>query len=161
MSTEARDGFGHSLTLVIYSSLTVFAVVAASTWKGAVKESGELILLTVASALSVAVAHGWAGLIEHRAEHSQSRLSLSVREVSRHAFALLFPAALACAAILLSTLLDGSFEAAVQASLLLLTACFSIASGSLARRGGMSWPRSVGWAVAGMLVGVVLVLLKA
>ena len=36
MSTEARDGFGHSLTLVIYSSLTVFAVVelmpAASTW---------------------------------------------------------------------------------------------------------------------------------
>ncbi|MGV1036334.1 MAG: hypothetical protein ACOYD0_04825 [Candidatus Nanopelagicales bacterium] len=161
MSADGRDGYGHSLTLVIYSSLTVFAVVAASTWKGTVKESGELILLIVASALAVAVAHGWAGLIEHRAGHSQSRLSISVREVSGHILALLIPAALACAAILMSTLFDGSFEAAVRAALLLLTACFSIASGSLARRGGMSWPRSVGWAAGGMLVGVVLVLLKA
>lgn len=161
MSSDDRDGPGHSLTLVIYSSLTIFAVVAASTWKGTVGQAGELILLIVASALSVAVAHGWAGLIEHRAQHSQGSLSLSVREVAGHVLALLVPAALACAAILMSTFIDDTFEAAVRAALLLLTACFSIASGSLARSGGMSWSRSLAWAVASMLVGVVLVLLKA
>ena len=53
-------------TIAIYAAITLLGVVAAASWKGLFVEGSEFVVIIIATAFTVAVAHVWATVAAHR-----------------------------------------------------------------------------------------------
>ena len=53
-------------TMAIYAAITLLGVTAAASWKGLFVEGSEFVVIIIATALTVAVAHVWATVAAHR-----------------------------------------------------------------------------------------------
>lgn len=165
MSDDPVTGAPHrqklaETTMAIYAAITLLGVIAAASWKGIFVDEGELVVIIVATTITVAVAHLWAAAAAHRVVaraplsrddwHEEGRLFLSVLVVG----------GLAIGAFLFAQLIGLQLAGSVAVTLLMLVAVLFVVGVVGGRREQRTWPRSIGLGLIDASIGIVILLVK-
>jgi hypothetical protein len=135
---------------IVYSSLTLLAVVAAATAKGYVDTLGEYSFLVAVSAVGLFVAHFWSHVLGLRLTGDLDREAVSHEAVDSST--VLVPAVVLLIAAAVTYLITGSLEVSVTVAMAVLTA------GLFA----FTWlgTRALLWSLGTAAVGVVMIVFK-
>ena len=147
-------------TLAIYAAITLLGVIAAASWKGLFADELELIVIIIATTVTVAVAHLWAAVAAHRLVHRRPLSREELREEVRNVAAVLIVGGLGLAAFLGAGMLGLELAGEVVVTLLMLIAVLFIVGLVGARREGRGWARSVGIGLLDASIGIAILLAK-
>jgi len=147
-------------TMAIYAAITLLGVIAAASWKGIFVDEAELIVIIIATTVTVAVAHVWAAAAAHRIVAGSPLSRVEWVEESRLALSVLVVGGLAIAAFLTATLTDLGLSGAVAATLLMLVAVLFVVGLVGGRREQRSWLKSIGLGFVDASIGIVILLVK-
>ena len=163
MSEDAVTGVRQRLaetTMEIYAAITLLGVIAAASWKGIFVDDSELIVIIIATTVTVAVAHVWAAAAAHRVVASAPLSRGEWHEEGRLALSVLVVGGLAIAAFLGAQLLGLELAGAVAATLLMLVAVLFVVGVVGGRREQRGWPRSLALGLMDASIGVVILVVK-
>ena len=147
-------------TMAIYAAITLLGVIAAASWKGLFVDELELIVIIIATTVTVAVAHTWASAAAHRVVASAPLSREEWREEVRLALSVFVVGGLAIAAFLFAQLIGFELTGAVTTTLLMLVAVLFVVGVVGGRRERRSWPRSLGIGLLDASIGIVVLLVK-
>ncbi len=147
-------------TMAIYAAITLLGVIAAASWKGLFVDELELVVIIIATTVTVAVAHVWAAEAAHRLVASSPLSRAGWVEEGRLALSVLVVGGLAIAAFLVATLTDLELAGAVTVTLLMLVAVLFVVGVVGGRREQRSWPKSLGLGLIDASIGIVVLLVK-
>lgn len=147
-------------TMAIYAAITLLGVVAAASWKGLFVDESELIVIIIATTVTVAVAHVWAAAAAHRVVASAPLSRGEWHEEGRLALSVLVVGGLAIAAFLGAQLIGLQLAGAVAATLLMLVAVLFVVGVVGGRREQRSWPRSLAIGLLDSSIGIAILLAK-
>ncbi len=147
-------------TMAIYAAITLLGVVAAASWKGIFADNLELIVIIIATTVTVAVAHVWAAAAAHRVVASAPRSRAVWREEGRLARWVMVVGGLAIAAFLGAQLLSFELAGSVVATLLMLIAVLFVVGVVGGRREQRSWARSLAIGLLDSSIGIAILLAK-
>lgn len=147
-------------TLAIYAAITLLGVIAAASWKGLFVEGSEFVVIIIATALTVAVAHVWATVAAHRLVRREALPGSEWRLELRNSLAVFVVGGLAVAAFLTTTAAGAELAGAVAFTLLMLVAVLFVVGVVGGRRESRSWLHSVGLGLLDSSIGVVILVAK-
>lgn len=147
-------------TIAIYAAITLLGVIAAASWKGLFVDELELIVIIIATTVTVAVAHLWAAIAAHRLVHRRPPSRAAWRQEARLFLSVLLVGGLAIAAFLVAEIISFELAGAVTVTLLMLVAVLFVIGVVGGRREERSWPRSLGLGLLDASIGVVILLAK-
>ena len=147
-------------TMAIYAAITLLGVIAAASWKGIFVDELELVVIIIATTVTVAVAHLWAAAAAHRLVAGTPLSRAEWREEGRLFLSVLVVGALAIAAFLGAQLLGLQLAGSVALTLLMLVAVLFVVGVVGGRREGRNWTRSVGIGFVDASIGIVILLVK-
>lgn len=141
------------MTITMYASITLLAVLGAATGKGYVETAVELGIVAFGTSLGLCIAHFWASFraeVLTRQEDPFTRLIRHELLISALAFV---PAILVAIVMALGSAFDQSFAVASTLALLSLVALLFVAAAGGARALGRSWAVCVGYGAASAALG--------
>jgi peptidoglycan/LPS O-acetylase OafA/YrhL len=147
-------------TMAIYAAITLLGVIAAASWKGLFVDELELIVIIIATTVTVAVAHTWASAAAHRVVTSTPLSREEWREEVRLALSVFVVGGLAIAAFFFAQLIGFELAGAVTTTLLMLVAVLFVVGVVGGRRERRTWPRSLGIGLLDASIGIVVLLVK-
>jgi len=147
-------------TMAIYAAITLLGVIAAASWKGLFVDELELIVIIIATTVTVAVAHVWAAAAAHRLVASAPLSRAEWLEEGRLFVSVLIIGGLAIAAFLVANLTDLELAGSVTATLLMLVAVLFVVGVVGGRREQRSWPKSLGLGLVDASIGIVILVVK-
>lgn len=147
-------------TMAIYAAITLLGVIAAASWKGLFVDELELVVIIIATTLTVAVAHVWAAAAAHRVVASSPLSREDWREEGRLFLSVLVVGGLAITAFLFAQLIGFELAGAVVATLGMLVAVLFVVGVAGGRREQRSWPRSLGLGLIDASIGIVILFVK-
>lgn len=147
-------------TMAIYAAITLLGVVAAASWKGLFVDDIELVVIIIATTVTVAVAHVWAAAAAHRLVASAPLSRVEWHEEGRLALSVFVVGGLAIAAFVGAQLLGLELAGAVAATLLMLVAVLFVVGVVGGRREQRSWPRSLAIGLLDSSIGIVILVVK-
>ena len=147
-------------TMAIYAAITLLGVVAAASWKGLFVESVELIVIIIATTLTVAVAHVWAAASAHRLVASSPLSRLEWREEARLALSVMVVGGLAIAAFLGAQLLGAELAGSVLVTLMMLVAVLFVVGVVGGRREQRGWIHALGLGLLDSSIGIAILVAK-
>jgi uncharacterized membrane protein len=147
-------------TMAIYAAITLLGVIAAASWKGLFVDELELVVIIIATTVTVAVAHVWAAAAAHRLVASSPLSRAEWKEEGRLALSVLVVGGLAIAAFLVANLTDLELAGSVTATLLMLVAVLFVVGVVGGRREQRSWVKSLGLGLVDASIGLVVLLVK-
>jgi hypothetical protein len=147
-------------TMSIYAAITLLGVVAAASWKGIFADEFELIVIIIATTVTVAVAHVWAAAAAHRLVARSPLTRAEWREEARLFLAVLIVGGLAIAAFLFAQLIGFELAGSVVATLLMLIAVLFVVGVVGGRREQRGWLAALGLGLLDASIGVVILLAK-
>lgn len=148
------------LTLAIYAAITLLGVVAAASWKGLFVEESELIVIIIATALTVSIAHMWATVAAHRLVHGSALPRDEWPLEARNVLAGLVVGLLAVGTFILSGALGAELPGAVALTLLMLVGVLFVVGVVGGRREGRAWLPALGLGLLDSSIGIVILLAK-
>lgn len=164
MTTKGEDAVERQqlqeTTIAIYAAITLLGVVAAASWKGLFVDELELVVIIVATTLTVAVAHLWASISAHRLVHRRPPGREEWHDEVRLFLSVLVVGGLAVAAFLAAQLVGFELPGAVAVTLLMLVAVLFVVGVVGGRREERSWIRSVGLGLLDASIGIVILVAK-
>ena len=163
MSEDAVTGVRQRLaetTMAIYAAITLLGVIAAASWKGIFVDELELIVIIIATTVTVAVAHVWAAAAAHRVVASAPLSRAEWAEEGRLALSVLVVGGLAIAAFLFGHVIGLELAGSVVASLLMLVAVLFVVGVVGGRREQRGWPRSLALGLIDASIGIVILVVK-
>jgi hypothetical protein len=147
-------------TMAIYAAITLLGVIAAASWKGLFVDELELVVIIIATTVTVAVAHVWASAAAHRLVAFKPLSLAEWREEGRLALSVLIVGALAVTAFAIANLTDLQLAGSVAATLLMLVAVLFVVGVVGGRREGRTWPKSIGLGFVDASIGIVVLVIK-
>ena len=147
-------------TMAIYAAITLLGVIAAASWKGIVVDEVELVVIIIATTVTVAVAHVWASAAAHRLVAGAPLSRDDWREEGRLFLSVLLVGGLAVGAFLFAQLIGLELAGSVAATLLMLVAVLFVVGVVGGRREQRTWARSLGLGLIDASIGVVILLVK-
>jgi hypothetical protein len=147
-------------TMAIYAAITLLGVVAAASWKGIFADELELIVIIIATTVTVAVAHLWAAAAAHRLVARAPLTRAEWREEARLSFAVLAIGALAIGAFVFAQLIGFELAGSVVATLLMLIAVLFVVGVVGGRREQRGWLAALGLGLLDASIGIVILLAK-
>lgn len=147
-------------TIAIYAAITLLGVIAAASWKGLFVDELELIVIIVATTLTVGVAHLWAAISAHRLVHRRPPNREEWREEARLFLSVLLVGGLAVGAFLAGQLVGFELPGAVVLTLLMLVAVLFVVGVVGGRREERGWIASLGLGLLDASIGIVILLAK-
>ena len=165
MSDDPVTGAPHrqrlaETTMAIYAAITLLGVIAAASWKGIFVDEGELIVIIIATTVTVAVAHLWAAAAAHRLVARAPLSREEWREEGRLFLSVLLVGGLAVGAFLFAQLVGLELAGSVAVTLLMLVVVLFVVGVVGGRREERSWPRSLGLGLIDASIGIVILLVK-
>lgn len=165
MSEDAVTGAPHrrklaEATMAIYAAITLLGVIAAASWKGIFVDEGELIVIIVATTVTVAVAHVWAAAAAHRLVASAPLSRDDWHEEGRLFLSVLLVGGLAVGAFLFAQILGLELAGSVAVTLLMLVAVLFVVGVVGGRREERTWPRSLALGLMDASIGIVILVVK-
>lgn len=165
MSEDLASGAAHrqklaETTMAIYAAITLLGVIAAASWKGIFVDELELIVIIIATTITVAVAHLWAAAAAHRLVAGRPLSRRDWEEEGRLALSVLVVGGLAVAAFLATSLTDLDLANSVAVTLLMLVAVLFVVGIVGGRREGRTWARSLGLGLVDASIGIVILVVK-
>ena len=165
MSDDPVTGAPHrqrlaETTMAIYAAITLLGVIAAASWKGIFVDEVELIVIIVATTITVAVAHLWAAAAAHRLVAGSPLTRGDWREEGRLFLSVLVVGGLAIAAFLFGQLVGLELAGSVAITLLMLVAVLFVVGVVGGRREERTWARSIGIGLVDASIGIVILLVK-
>ena len=147
-------------TMAIYAAITLLGVIAAASWKGIFVDEFELVVIIIATTVTLAVAHVWAAAAAHRLVAGTPLSRDDWREEGRLFLSVLFVGGLAIAAFLFAQLIGLELAGSVAATLLMLVAVLFVVGVVGGRREERTWPRSLGLGLIDASIGIVILVVK-
>jgi GAF domain-containing protein len=147
-------------TMAIYAAITLLGVIAAASWKGIFVDELELVVIILATTVTVAVAHVWASAAAHRLVAFRPLSLGEWREEGRIALSVFVVGALAITAFALANRTGLELAGSVAATLLMLVAVLFVVGVVGGRREGRSWLKSAGLGFVDASIGIVILVLK-
>ena len=147
-------------TMVIYAAITLLGVIAAASRKGLFVDEAELVVIIIATTLTVALAHVWAAAAAHRVVASSPLSREDWREEARLFLSVLVVGGLAIAAFLVAQLIGFELAGAVATTLLMLVAVLFVVGVVGGRREQRAWVPSLGLGLIDASIGIVILLVK-
>jgi hypothetical protein len=147
-------------TLSIYAAITLLGVLAAASWKGYFVDESELVVIIVATSVTLAVAHLWAAVAAYRLVNRAALPLTEWRLEARNSLAVLAVGGLAVATFLISSWWGEDFAGAVAFTLLTLVGVLFVVGLVGGRREGRSWMRSLALGLLDSSIGIVILLAK-
>ena len=147
-------------TMAIYAAITLLGVIAAASWKGIFVDEVELIVIIVATTITVAVAHLWAAAAAHRLVAGSPLTREDWREEGRLFLSVLVVGGLAIAAFLFAQLVGLELAGSVAITLLMLVVVLFVVGVVGGRREQRTWARSIGIGFIDASIGIVILLVK-
>lgn len=147
-------------TMAIYVAITLLGVIAAASWKGIFVDEVELVVIIIATTVTVAVAHVWASAAAHRLVAGAPLSRDEWREEGRLFLSVLLVGGLAIAAFLSAQLIGLELAGSVAATLLMLVAVLFVVGVVGGRREQRTWARSLGLGLIDASIGIVILLVK-
>ncbi|MEY3733001.1 MAG: hypothetical protein RL347_360 [Actinomycetota bacterium] len=147
-------------TMAIYAAITLLGVVAAASWKGLFVDELELVVIIIATTVTVAVAHTWAAAAAHRVVASTPLSREEWRDEARLALSVFVVGGLAIAAFVFAQVIGFELTGAVTTTLLMLVAVLFVVGVVGGRRERRTWPRSLGIGLLDASIGIVVLLVK-
>lgn len=165
MSDDPVTGAPHrqklaETTMAIYAAITLLGVIAAASWKGIFVDEVELVVIIIATTVTVAVAHVWASAAAHRLVAGAPLSREEWREEGRLFLSVLFVGGLAIAAFVFAQLIGLELAGSVAATLLMLVAVLFVVGVVGGRREQRTWARSLGLGLIDASIGIVILLVK-
>ena len=147
-------------TMAIYAAITLLGVIAAASWKGIFVDELELVVIIIATTVTVAVAHLWAAAAAHRLVARSPLSRDDWREEGRLFLSVLIIGGLAVAAFLFAQLIGLQLAGSVAVTLLMLVAVLFVVGVVGGRREERTWLRSLGLGLVDASIGIVILLVK-
>jgi hypothetical protein len=165
MSDDPVTGAPHrqklaETTMAIYAAITLLGVIAAASWKGIFVDEFELVVIIIATTITVAVAHLWAAAAAHRLVAGRPLSRDDWREEGRLFVSVLIVGGLAIGAFLFAQLLGFELAGSVAVTLLMLVAVLFVVGVVGGRREQRTWPRSLSLGLIDASIGIVVLLVK-
>ena len=165
MSDDPVTGTPHrqklaETTMAIYAAITLLGVIAAASWKGIFVDEIELVVIIIATTVTVAVAHLWASAAAHRLVARSPLSRNDWREEGRLFLSVLIIGGLAVAAFLFAQLIGLQLAGSVAVTLLMLVAVLFVVGVVGGRREQRTWPRSLSLGLIDASIGIVILLVK-
>ena len=147
-------------TMAIYAAITLLGVIAAASWKGIFVDELELVVIIIATTVTVAVAHLWAAAAAHRLVARSPLSRDDWREEGRLFLSVLIIGGLAVAAFLFAQLIGLQLAGSVAVTLLMLVAVLFVVGVVGGRREERTWLRSLSLGLVDASIGIVILLVK-
>ncbi len=165
MNDDTVTGTAHrqrlaETTMAIYAAITLLGVIAAASWKGIFVDELELVVIIIATTITVAVAHLWAAAAAHRLVARSPLSRDDWREEGRLFLSVLVIGGLAVAAFLFAQLIGLQLAGSVAVTLLMLVAVLFVVGVVGGRREERTWLRSLGLGLVDASIGIVILLVK-
>ncbi|MBM3687100.1 MAG: hypothetical protein FJW85_08895 [Actinobacteria bacterium] len=165
MSDDPVTGVPHrqklaETTMAIYAAITLLGVIAAASWKGLFVDELELIVIIIATTVTVAVAHVWAAAAAHRLVASAPLSRAEWLEEGRLFVSVLIIGGLAIAAFFFAQIIGLQLAGSVAATLLMLVAVLFVVGVVGGRREQRTWARSLGLGLIDASIGIVILVVK-
>jgi len=165
MSDDVVTGTPHrqklaETTMAIYAAITLLGVIAAASWKGIFVDELELVVIIIATTVTVAVAHLWAAAAAHRLVARRPLSRADWHEETRIFLSVLIIGGLAIAAFLFAQLIGLQLAGSVAVTLLMLVAVLFVVGVMGGRREERSWARSLGLGLIDASIGIVILVVK-
>ena len=165
MSDDPVTGTPHrqqlaETTMAIYAAITLLGVIAAASWKGIFVDEIELVVIIIATTVTVAVAHLWAAAAAHRLVKRTPLSRAEWQEEGRLLLSVLAVGGLAVAAFLFAQLIGFELAGSVAATLLMLVAVLFVVGVVGGRREQRAWVPSLGLGLIDASIGIVILLVK-
>lgn len=165
MSDDTVAGTTHrrllaETTMAIYAAITLLGVIAAASWKGIFVDELELVVIIIATTVTVAVAHLWAAAAAHRLVERRPLSREDWREEGRLFVSVLIIGGLAIAAFFFAQIIGLQLAGSVAATLLMLVAVLFVVGVVGGRREQRTWARSLGLGLIDASIGIVILVVK-
>ncbi len=145
-----------TVELSIYATITTIAILAASGMKNYVESFDEMSILALGSCLAVGIAHSWALVLMHRSRAE----AIDWGRVILNVVAIFSPG-------IIVEMLSEFFEdmglsvgMGIAITIVALSLLLAGVSGYSVRRGGATWLRTIGWAVASVAICAAVIIAK-
>ena len=165
MSDDPVTGAPHrqklaETTMAIYAAITLLGVIAAASWKGIFVDEVELVVIIIATTVTVAVAHLWAAAAAHRLVAGSPLTREDWREEGRLFLSVLLVGGLSVGAFLFAQIIGLELAGSVAMTLLMLVAVLVVVGVVGGRREQRTWPRSLSLGLIDASIGIVILLVK-
>lgn len=147
-------------TMAVYAAMTMMGVIAAASYKGYIASGPELILVVLGTSSSIVIAHAWAAVVAHRLVKSHRFTREEIVDEFTLAGAFFAPSAIVVALVVIFAASSISFADLILIVEIVLIATLFVVGLIGSRRAGASWIRSVFWATADAMIGVLILSAK-